>query len=99
MTAKDESKSQLVLSSKLSAHEAETVLAQYQEASGQDLEVDASSVELLSTPCIQIMLAAAKSWKSAGKSLKITEPSVAFSEAVARLAIEFDDLQATGASS
>ena len=53
---------------------------------GQPLRLDASAVETLTTPCIQLILAAAKSHQVA-----ISSPSAAFSSAFSDLGLTWED--------
>ena len=57
---------------------------------GKGLVVDAGEVQRISTPCLQVLAAAAKSFALAGEAslaLVISEASEAFSDAVTTLAI------------
>lgn len=55
--------------------------------SGEDLEIDASTVAHLGGLCLQVLLAAAASWRSAGRRLTLAHRSAAFDEALALFAI------------
>jgi len=46
---------------------------------GQNLVLDASKVERLGTQCVQILMAAAATWKDDMASISIVEPSDSFS--------------------
>ncbi len=52
-------------------------------ARGQDLEVDASAVQRLGGPCLQVLLAARLAWQADGRMLQVREPSGAFADVVA----------------
>ena len=54
-------------------------------ASGRKVVIDASAVERLSTPCIQVILAAGRSFKEQGLEYSLFSPSETFVSA-------FDDL-------
>jgi len=41
----------------------------------QDLEIDASQVTHMGTLCLQVLIAAARDWKQAGKTFCVTMPS------------------------
>ena len=62
-------------------------------AEGGSIELDASGVERMSTPCVQILLAAGRGARAANKSFKITQASELFRTAVAELGLrnEFDN--------
>lgn len=47
----------------------------------QALTVDASEVSRLTTPCVQLLLAALASQKKSGHQMSVTNPSEAFTEA------------------
>ncbi|GLH81196.1 hypothetical protein SSBR45G_61050 [Bradyrhizobium sp. SSBR45G] len=55
--------------------------------------LDASGVERMSTPCVQILLAAARGARAANKSFKIKQASELFRTAIADLGLrhEFDN--------
>ncbi|MGJ5179360.1 STAS domain-containing protein [Bradyrhizobium oligotrophicum] len=55
--------------------------------------LDASGVERMSTPCVQILLAAARGAQAANKPFKITQASELFLTALAELGLqdEFDN--------
>ena len=52
------------------------------------LTLDASSVERLSTACIQLLVACGSAFKNAGHALTLSEPSESFSAAFADLGLE-----------
>lgn len=49
-------------------------------AGGRSFKLNAKNVERLSTPCIQILIAAERAMKDAGISFTLTNPSDAFIE-------------------
>lgn len=57
-------------------------------ASGSGLTVDASAVQRISSPCLQVLVAGVSSFaKAGGPSLVIAEPSAAFRETVSVLGL------------
>ncbi|MEH6476535.1 MAG: STAS domain-containing protein [Sneathiella sp.] len=54
---------------------------------GTDLELDASQVETITTPCIQVIVAAGISIEDVGNKLTIHNPSTAFSDAFSDLGL------------
>jgi chemotaxis protein CheX len=56
--------------------------------SGRDVVLDASAVERMSTPCMQVLLAAGRSADAAKVSFQIVDASDAFRAAVADLGLE-----------
>ena len=69
-------------------HDLKTVLVEYL-AQGQDLDVNASEVSRLSTPAMQVLVAAYSAAKEANSSaVHFIAPSQAFRDFAAMLAIE-----------
>ena len=59
------------------------------QAAGADMVVDASAVQRISTPCLQILVAASRdTLRLAGPKLVLRDPSANFIETVAMLALE-----------
>ena len=54
---------------------------------GSDLELDASQVETITTPCVQVIVAAGISIEDVGNKLAIHNPSTAFSDAFSDLGL------------
>jgi chemotaxis protein CheX len=52
-----------------------------------ELAVDASAVTRTSTPCLQVLLAAANSFAADGRAFAVINPSPAFAEAVSLLGL------------
>ena len=59
---------------------------------GADAAVDAAAVTRASTPCLQVLLAAAKTWAAEGHAFRIVNPSAAFVEAYSLLGLTSDQL-------
>ena len=57
-------------------------------ARGADLTIDASQVSRLGGQCLQVLLAAAKTWSADRAAFEISEPSHEFVEALTRFGIE-----------
>jgi chemotaxis protein CheX len=55
---------------------------------GEPLEVDASHVGRLGASCLQVMLAAARTWKAEGDALTLKDPSPRFLEDLNLLGLE-----------
>lgn len=49
---------------------------------GSPLELDASGVRRLGGLCLQVLLAAASTWRTDGQSFSLTTPSESFAEAI-----------------
>jgi len=68
-----------------------TLKAQIEQgvASGNGMDVDASAVQRISTPCLQVLVAGAVAFTEAGgPSMVITSPSSAFLETVSALGLK-----------
>ncbi len=56
--------------------------------SGKTLTLDASAVEFITTPGIQLLLSTQKNLQAAGGALAVANPSGVFKQAVAMLGLE-----------
>jgi chemotaxis protein CheX len=59
---------------------------------GEPLTVDASRVVRLGASCLQVLLAAARTWKAEGDALTLQNPSARFLEDLTLLGLEPDTL-------
>jgi chemotaxis protein CheX len=57
---------------------------------GTELSVDASSVRRVGAQCLQVILAAAMTWKADGLRLSLDKPTEEFLEGTRLLGIRFD---------
>lgn len=64
---------------------------------GRAVEIDASAVAQLSTPCVQMLLAAARTWREDGVPLRLAGPSAELLAVLAHLAVDPAALQSPGA--
>ncbi len=55
---------------------------------GEPMAVDASRVNRLGAACLQVLLAAARTWKSEGDALTLKDPSARFLEDLNLLGLE-----------
>ena len=55
---------------------------------GGPLAIDASKVQRLGASCLQVLLAAARTWKAAGDALTLQDPSPRFLEDLNLLGLE-----------
>jgi chemotaxis protein CheX len=85
----------LVLDPVLDLNAAAPLQAAFLECRGESLNVDAKEVQRLGGLCLQILLAARRSWSDAGLTLAISGRSAAFDEALALFgaAGRFDDVR------
>lgn len=86
------SKNAVMLEQRLTLECAPRLVAALRERRGCDLELDASLVETLSTPCVQVILAAGRTWRSDGYALRITAFSDVFLATLWQLGLKPDDL-------
>lgn len=86
----------LALGHRLDLSAATPLAAELQARHGQSLEIDASGVQHLGGLCLQVLLAAAASWRAAGQSLVIAPRSPAFDEALATFGLEAAALESRG---
>ncbi|MBP1807574.1 STAS domain-containing protein [Rubellimicrobium aerolatum] len=63
---------------------------------GCPLDVNASTVARIGTPGLQVLLSAARTWRSDGHGFRLSNPSPVIEEAARTLGIELDDLMAEG---
>jgi len=80
--------SSLALPAKLDADAAHRLKASLLERQGQSLSIDASDVQQMGTLCLQVLLAAKKSWRNEGHDFVMKNPSPAFRDSVALLGAE-----------
>jgi chemotaxis protein CheX len=83
----------LHLESRMAVQHASALLENLQALRGQDVDLDASRVASVSTPCLQVLLAAGEEWRGTGNRLRITDPSTAFLMGLDHLGISLDALQ------
>lgn len=63
---------------------------------GRDLLLDASGVERLHAPCLQVLLSAAETWARDGRRLGLTSCSNAFLDQAEAFGVEITDLTSQG---
>jgi chemotaxis protein CheX len=90
--------SRLVLASRLALGDAAALVAALQGQRGRALEIDASGVVEIGTPCLQVLLSAAASWRGDGQDLRVLEPSAGFLATLGHLGLDLDTLGAGGAA-
>lgn len=66
------------------------------EHRGHDLQVDAGKVERVGTLCLQVLLAAKKTWSHDKKIFEITEPAAVLTDAAEKLGLTTQDLSELG---
>lgn len=88
----------LALAPRLDLTHAEQALTAIRAREGQPLVLDAGGVTHLGGLGLQILLAAARSWRAAGLALTISPRSPAFEEALSLFGLPLDALQSEGAA-
>ncbi|MFI5016115.1 MAG: STAS domain-containing protein [Hyphomicrobiales bacterium] len=88
MTPQAQSAQTLRLPAVLDLTAAAPLTARFLSARGSDLLVDASEVARLGGQCLQVLLAAAKTWDADGAMFEILHPSPDFVEALQHLGID-----------
>ncbi|MEM9422408.1 MAG: STAS domain-containing protein [Pseudomonadota bacterium] len=62
------------------------------ESTGSPLSINANEVEHVGAQCLQVLLAAASSWRADGHSLTYIDPSSTFIDGIQRLGVSQDAL-------
>jgi anti-anti-sigma regulatory factor len=77
----------MMLPEQLDTVAAGPLLDAFRSRIGQPLTIDASAVVRASTPALQVILAAARTWREANQPMAIASPSPTFMSAVTLLGI------------
>lgn len=85
------------LPARLLPQDAAALQASLLQLRGQPVELDASAVAQLATPCVQVLLAAARSWREDGQPLGLAAASGEMLAVLAHLGVEAADLRSPGA--
>ncbi len=91
-----DSVSRLVLEPRLAAEDAAAFVQSLQTFRGKPLELDASQVAEIGTPCLQVLLSAMVSWRADGQTCAVVEPSDALLAVIGHLGLDLDALQTQG---
>lgn len=83
----------LVLKETVTADQLESLVDQFLVNRNHDLAVDASAVTRLDTPCVEVLLSAAKLWAADKCSLTYSAVSEQFESVLAVLGIERRDIE------
>lgn len=59
---------------------------------GSDIAVDASQVTRVGAQCIQVLMAAAESWRNAGKTFSVNQSSETFARTLQLLGVSDDSV-------
>lgn len=86
-----------ILPSRLLPQDAPALHGMLMTLRGQPVDLDASAVAQLATPCVQVLLSAARSWREDGVALGLIAPSSEMLAVLEHLAVEPAALEAGGA--
>ena len=87
----------VVLEAKLDSDAAELLKDTLLKHQTDDISFDASAVEHLGGLCLEILMSAKYLWPVAGKSVKVTSPSLQMVEDLGRFGLTTDDLEGSPA--
>jgi chemotaxis protein CheX len=94
MAGKNSPQKELSLAKVLDLNEATALHGKLMSMRGNDISIDASAVERVGAQCVQVLLAAAKSWEDDKKSFSIAKVSNAFTKTMQLIGINIDPLLA-----
>ena len=77
---------------------AEGLLQRLLEVRGKPIVIDASAVERLTVPALQVLISGARTWASDDVSFRTVKPSPAFMKALSVLAVQGDEINLEGTS-
>lgn len=89
-------RSELALQPRMTPAAAESLAEELKSLRGSDLVVNAAAVSFIATPCLQVLLAAARSWREDGRALTL-EPSSSLLAGLDDLGLDLRALQSEGA--
>ncbi|MGO4439386.1 STAS domain-containing protein [Rhizobium sp. RAF56] len=84
----------LNLAAVLDLNEASTLRSKLMGLRGSNVAIDASGVERLGTLCVQVLLAAAKTWNEDKLSFTFSKVSEAFQKTMQMIGVDMDHLLA-----
>ena len=88
----------LTLVPRLADEDAAGFVETMQARRGAPLEVDASQVADIGTPCVQVLLSAVESWRADGAAFAVVAPSLAFLATIGHLGLGIEAFRAGGAA-
>lgn len=94
MASKKADKGSLKLVPVLDLNEASVLHGQLTSMRGEDVKIDASEVERVGVQCVQVILAAAKTWEADKKNFVFEKVSEAFEKTMQLIGIDIDHLLA-----
>jgi len=94
MAAKKAAPKKLSLAPVLDLNEAQALHGKLMALRGNDLAIDASSVERIGALCVQVLMAGAKSWEADKQSFTFSKASDAFTKTTQLIGVNIDHLMA-----
>ncbi|MGE7370767.1 STAS domain-containing protein [Neorhizobium sp. NPDC001467] len=94
MASKKADKGSLKLVPILDLNEASVLHGQLTNMRGEDVRIDASEVERVGVQCVQVILAAAKTWETDKKNFVFEKVSEAFEKTMQLIGIDIEHLLA-----
>lgn len=88
----------LVLQQRLDLPAAAPLASALRAQAGSDLIIDAGEVSHLGGLCLQVLAAAAISWRQAGNDLRLTPRSQSFDDALDLFGVTLADLETEGSA-
>lgn len=88
--------SRIALEPRLTSQEAAEFTQTVQRLRDAPLDMDASQVVEIGTPCLQILLAAAESWRNDHLAFAVVEPSANFLAVLGHLGLDIESLRSAG---
>jgi chemotaxis protein CheX len=89
----------LSLDNVLDLNAAGSLHAQLLALRGSDLEIDASAVEKVGTPCIQVLMSAQKTWEEEKKNLTFSKMSDALMKTMQLSGVNYEQMLAKESNS
>lgn len=94
MAASKAARKKLALAPVLDLNEASALHAKLLELRGNGVEIDASAVERVGALCVQVLMAAAKTWDEDKQPFTLTTMSDAFTKTTQLIGVDVDRLMA-----
>lgn len=83
----------MTLDSHSVSEDAEQLLQEFLDHRGSDIEIDAAKVERFDTPCVEVLLSAARTWADAGHAFELKNIPAPLKNCLEILAIDQAELE------
>jgi len=84
----------LTLEANSVSEDAEQLLQEFLDNRGSDIQIDCEKVERFDTPCVEVLLSAARTWSDAGHKFELTNIPAPLKHCLEILAIDQAELEA-----